>query len=168
MWRKDPGPELKGTWWKDILIGIALVPVTLGIFLLLRDPLYSLFPRPETSAIGDFFYQVSLNPKYFYLLLGPGLLIGAAIWEELNRAFLLSRLWKIADHQAWRWFSILLAAILNGLVHMYQGPAGMINTGIYGLIVAILYNKSGRVLPMMTAHYLHAALQIVAAYLTVN
>ena len=96
---------------------------------------------------------------------GPGLLIGAGIYEELTRIFLLSRLWNLWNSRVWRWVTVILSAVLFGLMHLYQGPAGVVSTGISGLILAVYYLKFGRILPMIIAHYLHDAVQFIAAYL---
>jgi hypothetical protein len=94
------------------------------------------------------------------LFLGPGLALGAAGFEELTRVFLLTRWWKIASGTAWRWLGVFVSAAMFGLAHLYQGPAGIANTAITGLILAIVYLRFGRVWPLIISHYLHDALQI--------
>jgi membrane protease YdiL (CAAX protease family) len=156
-----------GKWWVDILSGIGLTVVTLGVFMLLRKPLSAL-PREVDSGLGNFFDTFVGDPLMFGLVMGPVLIIGAGIYEELTRVFLLTRLWNIHPSVAFRWFAIFLSAAIFGLGHMYQGPAGIISTGISGLILAVYYYFSGRVIPMMIAHYLHDALQIAAIYIMAN
>jgi membrane protease YdiL (CAAX protease family) len=56
---------------------------------------------------------------------------------------------------------VLVSAVLFGLAHLYQGPGGMANTAISGLILGIVYMRFGRIWPLIIAHYLHDALQIV-------
>jgi hypothetical protein len=158
-----------GTWWKDALVGIGLVVVTLGTHTLLRGPLMRLFPPAPGSGLGDrFFNELIADPVLFGLMIGPGLIIGAGVFEELSRIFLLTRLWNISPSQAGRWFAIVLSAALFGLAHLYQGPAGIVSTGIYGLILAVYYHAFGRVVPMMLSHYLHDAVQFAAIYIVAN
>ena len=57
---------------------------------------------------------------------------------------------------------MVLSAVLFGLIHLYQGPAGMVDTAINGLVLAVYYLIFGRVLPMIISHYLYDAIQIVA------
>ena len=156
-----------GTWWKDILLSLGLVVVTLGGHMLLRGPLMRLFPPEPGSGLG-FLDEIVGDPLLFGLMMGPGLIIGAAVFEELSRIFLLTRLWNISPSQAGRWFGIFLSAVLFGLAHLYQGPAGVLSTGITGLISAVAYHAFGRVAPLMLAHYLHDAVQFAAIYLMVN
>ncbi len=55
---------------------------------------------------------------------------------------------------------VLISAALFGLAHLYQGPAGMANTALSGLILAVVYLRFGRVWPLVISHYLHDTLQI--------
>jgi membrane protease YdiL (CAAX protease family) len=158
----------KDRWWKDILMGLGLTVLTLGSLVLLRDPINSVFPREPDSGLGDFFNEVVTNPLLFGLVMGPVLIIGAGVFEELTRVFLLSRLWKLSPSRVWRWSAILLSAALFGLAHIYQGPAGVVSTGISGLILAVAYHYTGRVIPLMLSHYLHDAVQFAAIYIMAN
>jgi protein-S-isoprenylcysteine O-methyltransferase Ste14 len=115
-----------GRWWKDILVGIGLTVLTLGVLLLLQNPLNSIFPREPDSGLGDFFNELVRDPLLFGLIMGLG------------------------------------------LIHIYQGPAGVISTGISGLILAVYYHYFGRVIPMMLSHYLHNAIQFAAIYIMAN
>jgi membrane protease YdiL (CAAX protease family) len=157
-----------GKWWGDILMGIGLSILTLVVFILLQNPLNAAFPREVDSALGTFLDELVRNPVLFGLVMGPVLIIGAGIFEELSRVFLLTRLWNINSTLAFRWFAVVLSAVIFGLGHLYQGPAGIISTGISGLIMAVYYSFSGRVIPMMIAHYLHDAIQIAAVYMMAN
>jgi len=82
--------------------------------------------------------------------------------------FLLSRLWKIWSASGWRWFGVVLSAILFGLSHLYQGPAGIIDTAISGLILAVAYLIFGRVIPLIISHYLYDAIQIVMVVILIQ
>lgn len=153
-----------GVWWKDFLMGIALMVATLGVFMLTRNFISGLFPPQQSSDLDPLFDRILNDTTFFLLLTGPGLLIGAGIFEELTRIFLLSRLWKIWENPIWCWATVLLSGILFGLMHSYQGPAGVLSTGISGLIMGIFYLRFGRIFPMVIAHYLHDALQFITIY----
>jgi membrane protease YdiL (CAAX protease family) len=156
------GLNLKaGKWWKDVVGGVVLGMTTLGLHLLLQGPLNRMFPSEPVSGLGDFFNGLAENVWLFVLFVGPVLWIGVAGCEELTRIFLLSRLWKIWSADAWRWSTVVLSAVLFGLGHLYQGTAGMVDTGITGLLLAVYYLVFGRVWPLIIAHYLHDAIQIV-------
>ena len=54
--------------------------------------------------------------------------------------------------------TIVLAAIVFGIGHAYQGVAGMIKTGVMGLVFGLLYVLSGSIwLPM----FVHAAIDVL-------
>jgi membrane protease YdiL (CAAX protease family) len=158
----------EGKWWKDILVGIGLSALTLASLILLSNPINSMFPSEPQSGMGDFFNEMVENPWLFAMIMGPMLIIGASVFEELTRVFLLTRLWNISSKKEWKWMAVILSAVLFGLGHMYQGPAGVVLTGISGLIMAIYYLIFGRVAPMMVAHYLHDALQFAMIYIMAN
>jgi membrane protease YdiL (CAAX protease family) len=157
-----------GTWWKDTLGGIALAALTLGTKVLLDNPINNLFPRQPDSGLGQFFNEMVENPLIFALMIGPALIIGAGIGEELDHVFLLTRLWNLSSNKAWRWIAVILTAVLLGLAHLYQGTAGVISTGISGLIMGIYYLFFGRLNVMIIAHYLHDAIQLALIYFIAN
>jgi len=93
--------------------------------------------------------------------------LGAAS-EEVIRVFLLSRLWKAWPSNTGKLVGVVISACLFGLVHLYQGPVSATWTAIFGLIMALYYLRFGRVLPLILAHYLTNALQVVVFALTVR
>ena len=146
-------------WWQDVLGGIGLTILTLGTAFFLGPVLGRLLPG-NSQSMDNILIGLTQDPLKLALLLGPGLAFGAAGFEELTRVFFLSRWWKIASRTAWRWLGVLVSAVMFGLAHLYQGPAGVANTAITGLILAIVYLRFGRVWPLIISHYLHDALQI--------
>jgi len=157
-----------GTWWKDTLGGFALAAITLGAKVLFDNPINNLFPRQPDSGLGQFFNEMAENPLIFALMIGPALIIGAGIGEELDHVFLLTRLWNLSPNKAWRWVTVILSEVLLGLAHLYQGTAGVISTGISGLIMGIYYLLFGRLNVMIIAHYLHDAVQLALVYMFAN
>lgn len=74
----------------------------------------------------------------------------AGIGEEIvYRGFLIWYLQQFLDLP----MAIAGAAVLFGWAHFYQGRAGILKTGIAGLVFAILYVASGSLLPGMIAHF---------------
>jgi len=67
--------------------------------------------------------------------------ITAALFEELIfRGFLMNRLAEIfgGTASAWR-MALIIHAVIFGLIHVYQGPTGVVMTGLTGLIFGALY-----------------------------
>jgi len=151
----------RGSWWKDVLVGIFLTVVTLGTLYFLGPIINRILPRAPHSSWGDILPGLGQEPLLLILfVIGPVLTI-SVVWEELSRVFLLSRWWKITSGTAWRWLGVLVSAALWGLAHFYQGPSGMVNVAITGIILAFVYLRFGRVLPLIICHYLHATIQVV-------
>lgn len=52
------------------------------------------------------------------------------------------------------WIVILLASLLFGLAHTYQGVAGVIRTTVIGAFFSILYVSLGSIFPLIVFHFL--------------
>ena len=60
------------------------------------------------------------------------------------------------------------SAILFGLMHYYQGPAGVISIGVMGLVYALVYVRRGRIWPLIVGHALYDAWSIGMAVVMVS
>jgi uncharacterized protein len=79
----------------------------------------------------------------------------AAFGEEMTyRGYVLNRAADLGGRTGFAWAGgLLLVMGLFGFGHSYQGLAGMLDTGIHGLVFGILYLASGRNLwPCVIAH----------------
>jgi membrane protease YdiL (CAAX protease family) len=83
--------------------------------------------------------------------------VTAGVCEEwLYRGFFLGVVAALADGPP-AWALVLLAAVAFGLAHAYQGPTGILSTGVLGGIMAALYLQTGSLLlPVL----LHAAIDL--------
>ncbi len=78
--------------------------------------------------------------------------------EILVAGYLLRRL----DQLGWRPHRALaVSALLRGSYHLYQGLGGFVGNVIMGLIFGKLFQRWGRVLPMVVAHTLIDAVALV-------
>lgn len=85
-----------------------------------------------------------------------GLSATAGIVEEIvYRGFLV---WCLALLMP-LWLAIIVSSVAFGLAHTYQGPLGILRTGIAGLALGILYVASGSIWLPILAHILADALQ---------
>lgn len=149
----------RARWWQDVLGGLGLTVVTLGTASFLGPVIGRLLPS-NPQSVENMFIGLAQDPLKLALFLGPGLMLGAAGFEELTRVFFLTRWWKIASGTVWHWLGVFVSAAMFGLAHLYQGPVGIVNTAISGLILAIVYLRFGRIWPLIISHYLHDALQV--------
>ena len=151
----------KGTWYWDILIGIGLTIIYFAMFFLERATLYQWIPNrnPPNTELIDVMVDLANNPLLMVIWFGPVLWIGIALFEELSRTFLLKTLWNIKDNKEWHIVAIFLASALIGVLHLYQGTAGIISIGLKSLVISFYFYKYRRLLPLIISHGLYDGLQ---------
>jgi len=114
-------------------------------------------PLSSTTSIKDTTEAMLVSPWSIVMLIGPYSFLAAGFMEEFCRCFLLERAWTLWPDRASSYTAIGIAAVVFGLCHLYQGPAGVVNTGFFGLLMALYYWNFGRIIPMMLAHGLYTA-----------
>jgi membrane protease YdiL (CAAX protease family) len=151
----------KGTWYWDILIGIGLTIIYFAMFFLERATLYQWIPNrnPPNTELIDVMIDLANSPLLMVIWFGPVLWIGIALFEELSRTFLLKTLWNINDNKDWHILAIFLVSTLIGVVHLYQGTAGIISIGLKSLVISFYFYKYRRLLPLIVSHALYDGLQ---------
>lgn len=133
-------------------IGIGLVVGVGSAFTI--DPMVEQFAtwatgeRVDLSALAG----VEGNTNAYLQLLAVALIFGGVIEEVINRGFLIG--WGSSFLGARSALPlVLLTAIAFGLAHMWQGPSGMILTGVGGLVLGLVYYFCDRkLLPCIVAH----------------
>lgn len=129
------------TYIVSIALGAAALRLILGAFVI--EPLTSHFWPPikapsEVNEIRGHFTAVLMYLPIVWVFAGFG--------EEIGyRGYLLNRLadalggTRLADVIA-----VLGSAVLFGFGHYYKGPAGILDSGVAGVILGIVYLISGR------------------------
>jgi membrane protease YdiL (CAAX protease family) len=64
--------------------------------------------------------------------------------------------------------AVLASSLLFGLDHAYQGAAGILKTGAWGLLYAVAYVTTGSLLAPMLLHFVTDAASGVLAYLALR
>ena len=137
------------------------VPVSLAIGCLaglamafLVDPLTTAVAERLTGSRIDLSSLEGVHGNFanYLMLLALGLLFGGVVEEVVNRGFLVG--WgSRAFGERWALWLMVVSAVGFGLAHAWQGPAGMITTGVSGLAYGAVYLASGRkLLPAMMTH----------------
>ena len=168
----------RGMTWKDIgfrrprhpiltvLLGVLLAAVTLvGVALLVQLVVIPLLKEPPDSSRFDV-----LRGNRVALVIGLfSVWTSAAFGEEiLARGYLLHRLSGLLGGSRGAWvLSVILGALLFGGMHFYQGPTGMVATGLVGLVFGFVYLLNGKSLWMLViAHGLIDTLSFLQIYLS--
>ncbi len=151
----------EGTWYWDVIIGFGLTVIYFTMFNLERTTLYQWIPNnnPPNTEIINVMIDLANSPMLMVIWFGPVLWIGIALFEEMSRTFLLKCLWNINENKNWHFTAMLLASALIGLVHLYQGTAGVISIGIKSVIMSLYFYKYRRLLPLIISHGLYDGLQ---------
>ncbi len=138
---RDYGFKSAKPIWRTILIALAGVVVAITVSTLTDPIIKQWFGETDTTAFTDVKGNVSV---YLYLL--PFIWLFAAFGEEVfYRGFLMGGVAAILGGGKIGWLiALLLQAVIFGLGHAYQGPAGMIGTGLYALVFGCLYLVAGR------------------------
>ena len=151
----------KGIWFWDILVGIGLTVIYFGLFFLSKATIYQWIPNnnPPNTELINTMTDLANSPLLMTIWFGPVLWIGVSLFEELSRTFLLKCLWNINDNVNWQIIAIILASLLIGIVHLYQGPAGIISIGVQSLVAGFYFYKYRRLFPLIIAHGLYDGIQ---------
>lgn len=163
---KPRGLDLKrGRMVSDLLHALVLSVLIVVASVIAHRLLAALLPNPASDAsVRNLFAVVARDPGRLILFAGPLLLLGAAS-EEVIRVFFLSRLWTIWPAASARLAVVVVSAGLFGLIHAYQGPVHVGWAAIFGLIMGFDYLRFGRVGPLILAHYVTNALQLIVVAL---
>lgn len=139
--------------YRTILVSIALglgAALAIGLFMgLLIDPLLEQAFGP--IDLGNF-AGVEGNLTNYLALLALGLLFGGIVEELIFRGFVIGWGSQLVGARAAIPLAILSAGVF-GIAHLYQGWAGVLSTGLFGLAFGLLYVFAGRkLLPSVVAH----------------
>lgn len=140
----------EGSILASVVIGIAAGLAVVLVFGLIIEPLIERLTgnRIDLSALAD----IEGDLVAFLMLLAFGLLFGGIVEEMIFRGYVVGWGTVLFGTRA-AYPLVLLSATVFGVSHYYQGPAGMLATGLVGLAFGLLYLQVGRrLLPVIVAH----------------
>lgn len=140
---KGVGLTRPASWKRTLAIGITTGVLLQVLSEWVTEPLIERITG-QVADVSEFLPLVG-NLK----LLLPALLViwtVAAFGEEMvYRGYLLNRAADLGGGSAVAWGAgLIFVTLLFGFGHSYQGLAGMIDTGLHGLILGGIYLASGR------------------------
>jgi uncharacterized protein len=152
----EPGRDIwRGTW-------IAALVGTPGIGLYLVSRQLGISAEVIPAAVGEFWWTIPM------LLFAA---VRASLLEEvIVIGYFFNRLARLGVSSR---FQLLLSAFLRGSYHLYQGFGGFLGNFFMGLLFGYLYQRWGRVMPLVVAHFIldaaifvgYAALKDVLTFL---
>ncbi len=162
-------PKSRREWLTNIGLAFLTVIIVFLLMGLILDPILSHFGLEKPSDVADRFQFFLGKPVLFITYLVIVVWIGAALGEELlMRGFLLNRLTDVFGKNKTGWIiAMLIHAIIFGMLHIYQGLAGIITTTFIALIFGSAYLiAKRRLFPVILAHLIINTISLTAFYLT--
>jgi len=126
------------SWTRTILIALAAAALRILLGDLVIEPLTAHFWPPIAGPAGS--DAITGNVKLMLTTLGL-VWTFAAFGEEIGyRGYLLARAADAAGRtKAAYVVGLILVSVLFGYGHYYKGPAGVLDSGIAGLILGVVY-----------------------------
>lgn len=136
----------------DLAQGIALLGflALIAYFgLVLRRVVHDADTRQQTAdALRDQAWALPVKRREAAWFIGPVSLSAGICEELLFRAYLIPWL----DQALPLWGAVLVSGALFGLLHAYQGPAGMLRAAAVGLLLALIFLVTGSILVPVLLH----------------
>ncbi len=137
---------------KDALFGAGLFLAmglgTLGVYAAGRA--LGITTAISAANLGDYWWSV------------PVLLLSAMRHAVLEEVLMLGFLFTYAKKlNLGLWTTIFGSAVIRGSYHLYQGVGPMIGNMLMGVVFGWVYQKYGRVMPLVIAHFLLDAIGFV-------
>jgi uncharacterized protein len=137
------GLRWPASWRRTVLIALTAAAVRLLLGALVIDPITAHFWPPQNLPSGaDQIAGHGMVALRWLLLIWTFAAFGEEIGYRgylINRAADVGGRSKVAD-----WVGVLIVSVLFGYGHYYKGPAGIVDSGMAGLILGATYLLSGR------------------------
>jgi hypothetical protein len=158
------GLRKPASWRNTVIMALlaAALRILLGAFVV--DPVTSHFWPPAVAPSGMNEIAGQWRTALQWLLL---VWTFAAFGEEIGyRGYLINRAADVAGRTKLAyWVGVVAVSVLFGYGHYYKGPAGIIDSGMAGLILGAAYLLSGRNLWVcILAHGFIDTVGVVAVY----
>jgi len=149
-------------WWKSILVAIG----TYGAVILFSMYLKSYILQLGAAPAIDHLLVVRQNLPLLIFALVIVWITAAFIEELVFRAFLINSISDLlGSTKGAAVISVVLSAVIFGLMHAYQGITGILITGSIGLIFGIAYIINGyRIWPLVMVHGLIDTIALINIY----
>jgi membrane protease YdiL (CAAX protease family) len=137
------GLSWPASWRKTILIALAAATIRILLSAVVIDPVTAHFWPPAIAPGGMNEISGHLLVALRWLLL---VWTFAVFGEEIGyRGYLVTRAAEAGGRSkfAW-WLAVLAVSVLFGYGHYYKGLAGIIDSGMAGLVLGAAYLWSGR------------------------
>jgi membrane protease YdiL (CAAX protease family) len=146
---------------REVLFGLALVPLLLVMVVVLLNGLHLLVPslhNVTTNPLEQLAGTTSVQAAIFGLV---GV-VGGGVREELQRAFILHR---FEQHLGGAGVGAIVSSVAFGYFHLLQGKDAAIAAGTLGFVWAIVYLQRRSAIAPIISHAGFDSLQILGVAL---
>ena len=153
-------------WLRCFGLGLLLAVLLYGLEVVTTKPLARLlFEQPKDLSL---FEPIQGNLSMLALYLTFMWMLAAFGEEFVWRGFVLRKIGQSSTRFRHPWvFATIVSALLFGLIHYYQGPRGIFETAIAGIVTGAIYVRSGRssIWLVVFVHGFQNTISFVAIYL---
>lgn len=143
-----------GKWISYILLALFVGYLFAIVYHLIAMKTSQAFRDKVANELEKMPYQELLPESNQEKKLWSYVSLTAGVTEEIiYRGFLLLVLMTLVP-DASEWFYVVIAGIIFGLAHTYQGLSGFIRTSLIGIFFSMLYLILGSLFPLMIFHFL--------------
>ena len=137
------GLKRPASWRRIVLTALAAAALRIILGDLVIEPFAGRLWPPIVAPAGSEAIAGDIKSALIWLLI---VWTWAAFGEEIGyRGYLLTRAADIGKRTtAAYWIGVVVVSVLFGYGHYYKGPAGVLDSGVAGLILGAAYMLSGR------------------------
>jgi CAAX protease family protein len=163
-WR-SVGLKLYRNWKTSIMLGLTAGVLLEAIELFITQPLLVKWLGKQPDL--DLFRALHGNLKWTLLAVAGAWTLAAFGEEMVYRGYLMNRVADLFNRTRRAWIISLIAVhIAFGLAHAYQGLTGIIDEGLMGLLLAIIYLRTDRNLAVpIIAHGVSDTIDVLLMFL---
>ncbi len=146
-------------WRRQLIIGIALVPVLFFMNGLVGGFFRVFLPKYFTER--NPLMEIIHTPQDLSLFI-ISVLIAGGVKEELQRAFIINR---FRQHLGGAWLGLGIWSVAFGAGHYIQGLQGMVIAGLFGLIFGSVYILRANVIAPIASHSLYDTAALIGYWI---
>jgi uncharacterized protein len=163
-WR-GVGLTLYRNWMTTIGLGVAAGILLEGLELFVTQPLLVRWLGKQPDL--DVFRALNGNLKWTLIAIAGAWTLAAFGEEMVYRGYLMNRVADLLNRTRRAWLiSLIVVHVGFGLAHAYQGMTGVIDEGLMGLLLGIIYLRTGRNLSVpIIAHGVSDSIDFVLIFL---
>jgi membrane protease YdiL (CAAX protease family) len=136
------GLKRPASWVRTLVIALAAAALRIALGAVIEEITARFWP-PIAAPAGTEEITGNVRVALLYLLI---VWTFAAFGEEIAyRGYLLTRAADVGKRSAAAyWLGIVAVSVLFGYGHYYKGPAGILDSGVAGLVLGAAFMLSGR------------------------